>query len=302
MTALFAGKGGRPKKSASNWRLFKLLLTATLIASCAVAFAENGAAGWLRYAPVSNPAQYRSLPANVVPLDHLPTIQSAASEAARGLASMLHRPIQQAEPDIVQPGIFIGTVAEIESRFPKWKPAAKLKPEGYAIASIRDHGHTDWLIAGADARGALYGTFHLLASIGEQMPISSLAATSSPAEQMRWVNQWDNLDGSIERGYAGRSIFFANGSVRPDLTRASEYARLLASVGINGCVVNNVNANPRMLTPEMIAQLARIADAFRPWGVRLAISVDLASPKKIGGLDTFDPLDPQVVAWWRKKT
>jgi alpha-glucuronidase len=302
LTALFAGKGGRPQTPASYWRLSKLLLAVTLIASCATAFAENGAAGWLRYATVSNASDYRSIPANVVPIDHSPVVESAASEAAHGLASMLGRPIHRAESNSAQPAIFIGTVAEIESRFPHWKPAAKLKPEGYAIASIRDHGHTDWLIAGADARGALYGTFHLLESIGEQKPVSALTAISSPAEQVRWVNQWDNLDGSIERGYAGRSIFFANGTVRPDLTRASEYARLLAAIGINGCVVNNVNANPRMLTPEMIAQLARIADAFRPWGVRLAISIDLASPQKIGGLDTFDPLNPQVIAWWQKKT
>ena len=117
---------------------------------------------------------------------------------------------------------------------------------------------------------------------------------------MRWVDQWDNLNGTIERGYAGRSIFFDNGAVRDDLTRAGEYARLLASVGINGCAINNVNADLKMLTPEMIAQVARIADAFRPWGVRLAMSVDLSSPKVVGGLDTFDPLDSRVIAWWQK--
>jgi alpha-glucuronidase len=119
---------------------------------------------------------------------------------------------------------------------------------------------------------------------------------------VRWVNQWDNLDGTIERGYAGRSIFFDGGRVRSDLTRAREYARLLASVGINGCTINNVNANPQMLTPEMIKAVARIADEFRPWGVRLSMSVDIASPQEIGGLDTFDPGNPKVADWWRRKT
>ncbi len=114
------------------------------------------------------------------------------------------------------------------------------------------------------------------------------------------MDEWDNLNGTIERGYAGRSIFFDNGSVRPDMTRPGEYARLLASVGINGCAINNVNADLKMLTPEMITQVARIADAFRPWGVRLAMSVDLSSPKVVGGLDTFDPLDSRVIAWWQK--
>ncbi len=90
-------------------------------------------------------------------------------------------------------------------------------------------------------------------------------------------------------------------SVRPDLNRARDYARLLASVGINGCTVNNVNADPRVLEDNFLPQLARIANVLRPWGVRLSVAVDLGSPKAIGGLDTFDPLDSRVTEWWRKK-
>ncbi len=81
----------------------------------------------------------------------------------------------------------------------------------------------------------------------------------------------------------------------------NDYARLLASIGINGCAINNVNANPRVLTPEFLPQLVRIADIFRAWGVRLAIAVDVSSPTRIGGLDTFDPLDPTVAKWWRDR-
>lgn len=278
-----------------------VILAAALLLQGAAAFGENGAAGWLRYAPVRNAKEYRAIPNRVVALDGVSVVESAAKEAARGLSSMLRHDVRIASASPDDAALYIGTVAEIKAQFPEWKPAAQLKPEGFAIASLRDHGHTDWLVAGADARGALYGTFRLLEEIGEETPVSTLAVTSSPAEPVRWVNQWDNLDGSIERGYAGRSIFFADGTVRADLTRAGEYARLLASVGVNGCDVNNVNSDPRMLTPQMIAQLARIADAFRPWGVRLAISVDLASPKEMGGLGTFDPLNPQVIAWWNKK-
>jgi alpha-glucuronidase len=282
-------------------RLLRFILVAALCVQSVALFAEDGAAGWLRYALAPNAARYRSLPAAVVPLDHSPVVQSAANEAARGLSRMLGHPVLAGDAFSTMPEFVIGTVTEVEARFPQWKPAAALKPEGFTIARVRDQGRTDWIIAGADARGALYGTFHLLEEIAAEKDPSSFATISSPAEQVRWVNQWDNLDGSIERGYAGRSIFFANGSVRPDLTRAAQYARLLASVGINGCAVNNVNADMRMLTPQMIPQLARIADAFRPWGVRLAISVDLSSPKAIGGLNTFDPLDPKVIAWWQKK-
>ncbi|HEV2462395.1 MAG TPA: alpha-glucuronidase family glycosyl hydrolase [Acidobacteriaceae bacterium] len=281
-------------------RFLNLILAAALLAQGA-AFAENGAAGWLRYAPLQNASQYASIPSRIVALDHSAVVQSATSEAVRGLSGMLRRDFQAVPSESGSRALFVGTISEIEARFPQWKPPSQLKADGFTIGTIHVHGQTEWLIAGADTRGALYGTFRLLEEIGEKKPLSSLAVTTSPAEQVRWVNQWDNLDGSIERGYAGRSIFFANGTVRPDLRRAGEYARLLASVGVDGCDVNNVNADPRMLTPEMIRQLARIAEAFRPWGVRLAISVDLASPKKMGGLDTFDPLNPQVIAWWNGK-
>ena len=282
-------------------RVLKLILAAVLAAQCTAAFAEDGAAGWLRYAPVQNADEYKSLPTAVIALDRSPPVENAASEASRGLTGMLGRSVSIAHKFSGQPEIVIGTVTEVEARFSHWRPTAAVGPEGYTIAPVRDHGHSDWVIAGADQRGALYGTFHFLEAIEAQHEFSSLATVSTPVEQVRWVDQWDNLNGTIERGYAGRSIFFENGGVRADLARASEYARLLASVGINGCAVNNVNADLRMLTPEMILQLARIADAFRPWGVRLAISVDVSSPKAIGGLDTFDPLNPQVIAWWQKK-
>ncbi len=119
---------------------------------------------------------------------------------------------------------------------------------------------------------------------------------------IRWVDEWDNPDGTIERGYAGRSIFFENGHVREDLAPVAEYARLLASVGINGCNVNNVNAAPQLLDArESGRSLHRAASTMRPWGVRLAMSVDIASPQKIGGLATYDPLDPAVKKWWADK-
>jgi alpha-glucuronidase len=280
-------------------RLLGFVLLVAVAAQTAAAFAEDGAEGWLRYAPVHDAKRYAALPADVVPLDHSAVIESAANEAARGLSEMLGHPVILGESSAM-PVFVIGTVTEVEKHFPQWKPATEFKPEGYAIATVRDHGHTDWLIAGADARGALYGMFDLLEEVAGEKPVASLVTVSSPAEQVRWVDQWDNLDGSIERGYAGRSIFFDNGSVRVDLTRASDYARLLASVGINGCDVNNVNANIRMLTPGMISEVARIADAFRPWGVRLVMSVDLGSPQALGGLSTYDPLDPRVIAWWQK--
>src|SRR5271165_193853 len=268
------------------------------------ATAETGAEGWLRYSPIPDArvkTQYSRLPDSIVSLDKSQEAQSAENELMRGTGNMLGRKLH-VESTIPSDGAFVlGTVTEVQARFPHWNPAAQLRPEGYALATIREHGHFFWLIAGADVRGVLYGTFRLLQEIAEQHDLRTLAVSESPTAPVRWVDQWDNLNGSIERGYAGRSIFFDEGSVRVDLTRAGDYARLLASVGINGCAINNVNADLKMLTPEMIGQVARVADVFRPWGVRLAISVDLSSPKVVGGLDTFDPADPRVAEWWKKK-
>jgi alpha-glucuronidase len=149
------------------------------------------------------------------------------------------------------------------------------------IAEI--HGSECLVVTSATDHGVLYGVFALLRKIARRESLASLNEVQQPYAAIRWVNQWDNLDGRIERGYGGPSIFFADGKVRSDLTRAGQYARLLASIGINGCTINNVNAAPGILEDSFITQARRITDASRPWGVQLSISVDLSSPKVIGG-------------------
>ena len=138
------------------------------------------------------------------------------------------------------------------------------------------------MITAASDRGVLYGVFALLSKIARGESIAAIDEVQQPYAPIRWVNQWDNLDGRIERGYGGPSIFFADGNVRGDLTRAGEYARLLASIGINGCTINNVNAAPGILEDSFIAQVSRIADVFRPWGVQLSMSVDLEQSESHG--------------------
>jgi alpha-glucuronidase len=112
----------------------------------------------------------------------------------------------------------------------------------------------------------------------------------------------DNMDGSITRGFGGASIFFANGAVVDDLTRAAEYARLLASIRINAAVINDVNANFTTIEPQNIAGVSRIADVFRPYGVQIALSLDFASPMELGVLDTYDPVNASVVEFWTNVT
>jgi len=265
--------------------------------------AETGAEAWLRYAPLSpeQAKQYSTLPTTVVAFGDSAVSISAQNELIRGLHDMLGRDVHGARSLASESAIILGTLSELHSQnIPLGKPPA-LSKDGYWLTHTMISRHDCLMIAAQSDRGVLYGVFGLLSKITRLQDIRSLDQAQQPYVPLRWVNQWDNLDGHIERGYAGPSIFFADGKVRDDLTRAGQYARLLASVGINGCAVNNVNANPNALEDDFIPQLARMADAFRPWGVQLALSVDLSSPKAIGGLDTFDPLDPAVGEWWNRK-
>jgi alpha-glucuronidase len=273
-----------------------------LLALTCFAQGETGEEGWLRYAPLSPAAgeQYRNLPHTIFAPGQSVIVRTAANELGRGLHSMLQTNFQVTAAMPGSGDMFVlGTVADLGKALPGWKAAAPVPEEGFVVSRYAENGRNAWIIAGGSDRGVLYGTFHLLEQIGQQKRLAPDA--EGPATAIRWVNQWDNFDGSIERGYAGRSIFFDQGHVRSDLRRVAEYGRLLASVGINGVTVNNVNANPATLEPEMIGELARIADALRPWGVRMSLSIDLSSPQVVGKLPTFDPVNPAVITWWRKK-
>ena len=202
---------------------------------------------------------------------------------------------------IADASVVLGTADAIGRRLPQVRVPALTRRDAFWLGETTIGERHVILVAGRDDRGALYGAFALLRHVALHDAIDALNERQEPAAALRWTNEWDNLDGTIERGYAGRSIFFDGGRVVADLARAGAYARLLASVGVNGCAVNNVNADARAIAPELVPQLARIADAFRPWGVALAMSIDFSSPMKVGGLDTFDPLDPRVAAFWKSR-
>lgn len=258
---------------------------------------ETGYDAWLRYVPVS----HGKLPAAVVTLDDSAVMMSARAELMRGVRGMLGRDLRAETALPASDCIVLGTLAEIERAAPGIELPRTLAEDGYILKATRARGRSALLVASSTDRGVLYGTFALLRKLALGQDTQHVDETRVPLAPIRWTNEWDNLDGSIERGYAGRSIFFEGGNVVADLSRARDYARLLASIGINGCTVNNVNANTRLITPEFLPQLARLAEAFRPWGVRLSIAVDFSSPKLVGHLDTFDPLDPRVAEWWKQK-
>jgi alpha-glucuronidase len=258
-----------------------------------------GDPAWLSYQPVKSATVFPGgVPDTVVELGNSLLEDSAARELSAGWWGML-----QHEPRVVHAHsgddreVALGTQEEINA----WRPHAA-STKSLAHDAFRIYWDKDTLvIEGGDDRGALYGTFALLREIAEQHSLTKLDLTSAPWGAIRWTNEWDNPDGTIERGYAGPSIFFEGGKVRTDLSRAAAYARLLSSVGIDGCTINNVNADLGLLRTGNLREIARIADVFRPYGVRLSLSVDMSSPQVIGGLKTFDPLDPEVAAWWKAK-
>lgn len=279
----------------------------SLLAYVGLAVAEDGLAAWLRYAPIPMAKCYHSkLPSAVVTLnatEGLPVF-AAGEELADGISSMYGKELSlgTSDEDSDVPTVTVGTVAAYSESGGDINDLPELVDDGFYL----DISGGDVLILGQNERGALYGAFHYLARLA-QGNVADDTLASSPEAPQRWVNQWDNLQdggthGSVERGYGGDSIFFWDGTVREDLTRAAQYARLLASVGINAVVVNNVNANETILTPENLDGVARIADAFRPYGVQLALSLNFASPELLGGLETSDPLADEVIDFWQGVT
>lgn len=156
-------------------------------------------------------------------------------------------------------------------------------------------------ISGPDHLSCLYGAHALLRELSRGVGPATISLDETPAMPLRLLNHWDNPDGHVERGYAGRSIFdWWRLPERLD-RRMIDYARANASLGINGVVVNNVNASPLFLTPRYLPKLKLLADAWRPYGIRLYISARFSAPRDVGGLPTADPLDPAAKAWWNAK-
>ena len=270
-----------------------------------IVHAEDGSAAWLRYAKIADPGRYSAMPSRIAVSGETPADRAAAMELQRGLSSMLGRRftvLSQSESlaNAGRDSIVLASTSEMRKRYMPVQNANVLLDEQYRVAFRHNAGESRLVILGGTPQAELYGVFHVLEEIAAERPIPA-DELQSPAAPIRWTDEWDNLNGTIERGYAGPSIFFENGHVRKDLTRAGEYARLLASVGINGCNMNNVNADLDLLTTDHLHEFARVADAFRPWGVKLALSIDLTSPQTVGGLPSFDPLDSTVIAWWKSK-
>ena len=271
-----------------------------LLVCAASAQAEDGHDLWLRYRPIeaASVAHYRSFAAEIVAA---PGAIIATQELQRGVGSLLAVTPVVANRITRDGAIVLGTAA---SGAELGVPLADLKAlgrEGYWIRSVALHGHRATLIAANTNVGALYGVFNFLRLMQTRQPLDALDLRESPHVAHRILNHWDNLDGTIERGYAGASIW--KWQTLPDYLgpRYTDYARACASIGINGAVLNNVNADAISLTPQYLEKAAALARAFRPYGVKIYLSARFTAPVEIGGLKSADPLDEAVRNWWRNK-
>ncbi|KAL3472375.1 glycoside hydrolase superfamily [Aspergillus californicus] len=280
---------------------WKLLAVTAFSALAANATAEDGSQAWLRYASVPCNAQCRrNLPSRIVTLnasDSSP-IETAGEELKTGFHDIVGKQVKISHSNRhASSSILVATVADYRQLCNDADEIPELEEDGFWLNSQGDTVQ----ILGQNSRGALYGTYEYLSMLA-QGNFSDVAYASNPHAPIRWVNQWDNMDGSIERGFAGPSIFFAGGKIVDDLSRAKEYARMLSSVRINAIIVNNVNANATLLSADNMDGLRRIADVMRPYGVQIGISLNFASPMDFGGLETYDPLDQSVIDWWQGVT
>ncbi|MDE3186027.1 MAG: glucosiduronase [Acidobacteriota bacterium] len=279
-------------------------MTAALLSSTPALRAQTADQAWLKYRGMQGRTFF---PRDIRALGSGAMEQSAVQELKRSIADVAGGALTARAQENFAGQTIVGTEQEFRKAYPELPVPADLGPEGYWVYWSGSAEHRMLVIAGGDERGVLYGVFALLRNRlvpgdnSTRLNLHNAPLRSHPAMPIRWVDEWDNPDGSIERGYAGRSIFFEDGHVREDLAPVAEYARLLASIGINAVNVNNVNAAPQLLDADHLKQLARIADAMRPWGVHLAMSVAIASPQIIGGLSTYDPADPAVKTWWAAK-
>jgi alpha-glucuronidase len=266
--------------------------------------AEDGYRLWLRYDKIDDPtllAGYRkALTAMVFPTAS-PTLLVARTELDDALQSLLDKKVP-ARTDITDNSILAGTPSSspiiarlLSSRYPG------LAKDGYALATLQLQGKYLTVIAARSDLGVLYGVFAFLRLLQTHQTIRSLAIASSPRIQNRILDHWDNLNRTVERGYAGASIW--NWHLLPDYIdrRYIDYARANASIGINGTVLTNVNANSLVLTLPYLQKVKALADVFRPYGIRVYLTARFSAPVDIGHLKTADPLDPAVQKWWKDK-
>ena len=280
---------------------------------------------WLQYDPIRDSARLREYRSNirqiVVPgASH--TLSAAREELERGIAGLLGLTVPSNPAMTIGDALIAGTPrssSDIDAlvhpvgRAPEGgrltrRPSAftqslqRVGKEGYVIQPTTVLGKRAIVVAANTDIGVLHGVFHLLRLMQTQQPIRAFNVTSAPRIQLRMLDHWDNLDRTVERGYAGPSLWVWDSlPTNAGAQRYRDYARANASIGINAVALTNVNANAKVLTPEYLTKVASLANTFRPYGIRVYLTARFNAPIELGGLKTADPLDSAVRVWWRNK-
>ena len=268
--------------------------------------AESGYRLWLRYDLISNQKileNYRSSISSILCEYDSPTLNIASNELQTGLEGLLDVTILKSSSADQNRTIILGTNEKsdiIRSIIPQ-NEFVKINDEGFIIKSVKSDGKDVIVITGKKDVGVLYGVFNFLRLLQTHKSIENLSVVSSPKIKLRLLDHWDNLDRTIERGYAGFSIWDWHRLPGYIDQRYIDYARANASIGINGSVVTSVNANALILTHRYLLKVKALADVFRPYGIRIYLTARFSAPIEIGGLKTADPLEPDVRNWWKEK-
>lgn len=264
----------------------------------------DGYEAWLQYRRTDQGTKLKQY----APYCHIAAViqdevmRTAVNELSQGLEAITGHSVAVAETLGESSGILLGIFGASQAidEAIHAAVACSVKTEGYAIQI--DAGAEQIAIGAADSTGLLYGVFHLLRIMATGGDLKSLNLVENPVNSLRMINQWDNMDGSVERGYAGSSIFYQDNRVAKEHQRIQDYARLLASCGINAIAINNVNVHrveSRLLT-DFLPDVSKLAAIFRQYAIKLYLSINYASTMELGGLSTADPLNPSVREWWRE--
>lgn len=262
----------------------------------------EGYKAWLRYDEIQDQiwlAENKSWLTSITVLETSPIIESAKRELVEAISRFTGQNPTVYTKHKKIPTIVLMTIDRLDETID-----FSLHDDGYLIQTRDYNGASSIIIAGKTDKGILYGSFHLLRLIQTKADLKDVEHVENPSNRLRMMNQWDNMDGSIERGYAGNSIFYENNTITKEKDRIKDYARLLSSIGINGISINNVNVHKvetKLITEKWLPEVAEIATIFRQYGIKTFLSINYASPIEIGGLSTADPLDDEVRAWWKEK-
>lgn len=287
--------------------IYRIFISLLFVSGFCNLIAEDGYRLWLRYDKLSDIkmlSQYNKSITGWLIEGKSPTLSVSGRELNDGLGGLLGVQVPSVT-SVKRDGIIVAGTPENSDVIASLNLDDRLKEindEGYLILTTTYKKKKITVITAKSDAGVLYGIFGFLRLLQTNTDISSLSLASSPKTKLRLLNHWDNLNRSVERGYAGLSLW--DWKTLPDTVsqRYIDYARANASLGINGTAITNVNANALILTKDYLVKVAALADAFRPYNIKVYLTARFSAPVEIGKLKTADPLDPEVIAWWKSKS